>query len=258
MGGLAAAPLTCGSRSGRVGGTGAGGPGPHRADPHQPGGQRDQVLARGAPPSGSSPRLSSEPGHLRRPATRGAASPRTSWRPSSTPSSRSTPRTPGRRAAPGWGWPSAEGIVDRHGGRIWAESRPGAVPRSASRCRGCSDSAHRRWRCPADAPSCWSATTTRHGAQLSDMLVRHGYRPVGVTDGARRSPVPPRAGRPPCSSTWSCRGPPGARCSPSSVRRPHPSASPCSSSPASRPSDRPFGGGNRAETGWSSRSARTS
>ncbi len=39
--------------------------------------------------------------------TRAGASPRTSWTASSPGSSRSTPPTPGRRAGPGWAWPSA-------------------------------------------------------------------------------------------------------------------------------------------------------
>ena len=79
---------------------------PGGADPAEPVEQRDQVLPPrrlGLGPGRShGARSSSSPS-----ATTAGASPRTSWTASSSGSSRSIPPTPGRRAAPGSGCPSA-------------------------------------------------------------------------------------------------------------------------------------------------------
>ena len=120
-----------------------------------------------------------------RSATRAAASRRTSWRRSSSGSSRWTPPTPGRRAAPASAWPSAaassSGTAAGSGPRAsWASAPPSCsrCPARAAATRDAGDEA-------ADAPLLLVCDDDPATVDLfSAMLRRHGYRTLGVTDGA--------------------------------------------------------------------------
>ena len=130
--------------------------------------------------------------------TTAAGSPRTSSRPSSNGSSRSTPPTPANRAAPVSAWPSAGASSNATAAGSGPRARSGSVPPSCSRCPGRAAATATPMTTPRTPHCCWSATTTCPLSSCSPRCcaatdTARSASPTGPTPSPGPSATSPRA-----------------------------------------------------------------